>query len=130
MDNEFTSEINSEWTPEKVDRFKREDLPALREIKENPIARGIARQEGVYVGDPRWVMILQALLIIAIIGFIVGFLWMVNQGKFQSNVDYDSVVNVPVNNSVNVNNTISSTTENTYQNNFSVYNTIICPGVT
>lgn len=66
--------------------FVEKGVPFLQEVKENPDARRIAKDNGVYVGNPIWHEFLIIVFILVIIGGIVMGGWGIYNDKFKTEV--------------------------------------------
>ena len=93
--NSFEREIDfkklpkSEINNSEEKNFRERAVPFLKDVKENPRAREIAKENGVYVGDPLWHNILLVFFIFGIIGGIgwLGYLGYTDHFKSDINLD-------------------------------------------
>lgn len=121
--NEFDAEVRER-------KFKRDIVPIVRDINNNPRARELVREEGVYVGSAWWHNVLLSVLIIALIGCFISIPILVYKGYFKSEINQTvnvepAEVTVPVENSYE----FSTPIDNRYENNYSIYinNFVECP---
>lgn len=70
---------------QEEDSFRNKEVKFLRQVADNPRAREIARDDGIYVSDnPGWITFLQVFFWIAIFIVIGLLLYFIGTGKFQS----------------------------------------------
>lgn len=76
---------------ENTERFMQNGVPFLKEVKEHPKAKKIAKENGVYVGSPIWHEFLIVFFFVVIIGGIIGSVYFFGYGvyndKFKSDVN-------------------------------------------
>jgi len=112
-----TSPVNKE------ENFREKGVPFLQKVKENPTARKIAEDNGVYVGNPIWHEFLIIFFVLVIIGGIIAGAWSFGYGvyndKFKSDINQSITINpifntsvdidAPNNNEFTINNPLNST---------------------
>lgn len=115
MTNEFDIELNK-------DEFRKD----IKDAVNSPLAKEIARDEGVYLGGEKWHNFLFTFFIISlIVGLTAGiilfgkFVGLVEDGAFQSNQKVDLEPNITINNEY------APTTNNEYNHKIENNSTII-----
>ena len=104
----------------------------IRQLKDSPLARDIAAEEGVYVGDKKkveWMTIFSFGFFIFILIFIAMGVYYVGQGKFQSIINQGDIqVNPLYNTTTNVEAPV--TVDNNYDfkstHNLTIINQVNC----
>lgn len=107
----------------REENFKDKGVKFLQDVKDNPNARRIAEDNGVYVGNPIWHEFLIVFFVLAIIGSIIAGAWFFAYGvyndKFKSDINQSITLNpmfnasvkvdAPTNNDFTINNPLNST---------------------
>lgn len=112
-----------------IDAFKKENIPILKEIMNDPVAKKIAKEEGVFMEKTSSHNI-QNLLVILGFGFLLIFAtipFLIYQGYTKSEMSQNVSLNPKFESNVSVNNdyAFSPTTNNEYKqyidNNSTIY---------
>lgn len=114
-ENEFDAEVRER-------NFKRNIVPIIKDVQNNPRAKKIVREEGVYVGSAWWHNVLLSIFIIALIVFFTSIPVLIYYGYTQSNINQTinvepAKVTVPVENNYE----FKTPVDNKYENNYSIY---------
>lgn len=81
------------------DKFVKEVVPVLEEVKDNPEAKQIAKDHGIYVGNSGWHNFLAVFFVITLIIFFAGILYLAYNDHFKTDV-FQSLSCPPVNISI------------------------------
>ena len=72
---------------ENKEKFMENGVPFLKEVKDHPTAKKIAKQNGVYVGSNFWHEFLIIFFVLTLIGGICFVGWGIYNDKFKTDVD-------------------------------------------
>lgn len=79
---------------ENKEKFMERGVPFLKEVKEHPEAKKIAKENGVYVGSPFWHEFLIIFFILVMVGGIAGSVWFFGYGVYNDKFKTDVSVNM------------------------------------